>query len=71
MKKFILPVLLMLISCSREKVCKRVKKVGACTEDARCGVEFEDGYYGRAYFPIEGRLHCNSGGTYYFPLEKQ
>jgi hypothetical protein len=72
MKKCILPIFLLLVSCSGERVCKKVLRVDGCGDD-RCGVEFEDGSFGTAYYPIKGRMHCKSKesklGTY-FPLEE-
>lgn len=63
----VLVLLFATVSCSRDKLCKTVARVGGCNEHG-CGVKFTDGSYGTAYYPVRGRYVCKDKDSY-FPAE--
>ncbi len=36
----------------------KIQKVGGCDEYGSCGVEYENGTYGKSSFPVVGKEEC-------------
>ena len=57
-KSILLISLVLLNGCTcTDKFTPPVKYVGGCSQSGLCGVQYEDGTFGREYHPVVGAIY--------------